>query len=461
MRPMRTLLLVVLLAVGLVRPAVALAVDAPRARRVLVVSIDGLGWELWRTSKDRTPILSDLASRGVSGRSRTVFPSMTWPSHATLVTGKPPSAHRVVGNRHYDRVRKQLVHAYDVPMSTLIAVDTIFHAARRAGKRSAALNWPGTREASAIDFQVPEVYAQKSFDAWSTAGFPGFLEQHGIPWGRYAEHSKDDGFVLDAVTRDATRAVVRAHRPDMVWAHFLVVDTLLHKYGPEAPEIGYALEHADAMLGGLLGTYRAEGLLAETAVLVVSDHGFAQSKRVFDADKVLFKAGLLKSLKRLDQGPVRTVTNGQALYVYVLDTARRDELAAAAGEALKLHPEIERLIQPKEYRGLDLPAASDDRMPDLIALGRTDVRFGRIEKGDAVSRPTAGGMHGYLPDHPALRPAFIAAGPGIRARAEPIEIDNLEVAPLVATLLDIPFGVALSERAASQVLGEGVVVRTP
>ena len=50
----------------------------------------------------------------------TVFPSMTWPSHASLVTGSYPARHGVLGNRVYDRRRAKVLRASVVPYAKLL-----------------------------------------------------------------------------------------------------------------------------------------------------------------------------------------------------------------------------------------------------------------------------------------------------------------------------------------------------
>jgi hypothetical protein len=53
------------------------------------------------------------------------------------------------------------------------------------------------------------------------------------------------------------------------------------------------------------------------------------------------------------------------------------------------------------------------------------------------------GMHGYLPTLPAMATGFIAAGPGIRRGVELPLVRQLDVAPTLAALLDVPLESAL------------------
>ena len=72
--------------------------------RVLLVSIDGLAGFYWNDPNLRLPTLRWLAERGVvASRMEAVFPSTTWPTHVSLVTGVAPRTHGIVGNHILER----------------------------------------------------------------------------------------------------------------------------------------------------------------------------------------------------------------------------------------------------------------------------------------------------------------------------------------------------------------------
>src|SRR5690242_3661430 len=76
--------------------------------RAIVISIDGLAAFYWRDPGVRMPRLRALAERGVvADGMETVFPSTTWPTHVSLVTGVSPVRHGVVGNSILNRVTRR------------------------------------------------------------------------------------------------------------------------------------------------------------------------------------------------------------------------------------------------------------------------------------------------------------------------------------------------------------------
>src|SRR5438552_3673390 len=75
---------------------------------VLLVSIDGFADFYWRDERVKAPTLRALAERGaVADGVTAVFPSTTWPTHVSLVTGVRPARHGVVANHILNRATRR------------------------------------------------------------------------------------------------------------------------------------------------------------------------------------------------------------------------------------------------------------------------------------------------------------------------------------------------------------------
>ena len=75
----------------------------PRADRVCLLVVDGLGWELLREHQAAAPFLSELAAAG--GPISAGFPSTTVTSLSSLGTGRPPGSTACSATRWPGRVR--------------------------------------------------------------------------------------------------------------------------------------------------------------------------------------------------------------------------------------------------------------------------------------------------------------------------------------------------------------------
>src|SRR5205823_5420859 len=142
--------------------------DTMPHHRVVVISIDGFAAFYWGDPQARLPTLRRLAERGaVAAGVETVFPSTTWPTHVSLVTGVSPRAHGVVANHVLNRrtgAPEDLTGdpVYDAP--DLLRVPTVYDRAHDAGLRTAAIDWPATRNAKTLDFNLPFFKDQRVFE---------------------------------------------------------------------------------------------------------------------------------------------------------------------------------------------------------------------------------------------------------------------------------------------------------
>ena len=127
--------------------------------RVIVISLDGFAAFYWSDPRVRIPTLRRLAERGaVARRMSAVFPSTTWPTHVSLVTGVRPDRHGVAGNHVLNRATGAVEDLTGDPLhdaERLLRVPTVYDLAHRAGRRTAAVDWPCTRRAATLDFNLP------------------------------------------------------------------------------------------------------------------------------------------------------------------------------------------------------------------------------------------------------------------------------------------------------------------
>jgi predicted AlkP superfamily pyrophosphatase or phosphodiesterase len=79
-------------------------------------------------------------------------------------------------------------------------------------------------------------------------------------------------------------------------------------------------------------------------------------------------------------------------------------------------------------------------MGELILYPKPGYAFSATATGEEIVGPSInyGGTHGYRSDDPELDGIFLASGAGIRQGARIGRIRNLDVAPTIARLLDVP-----------------------
>lgn len=107
--------------------------DSPaESNHVILITVDGLAaYHLFDQSLE-IPNLRDLINQGVMAESsETVFPSVTHPSHTTLLTGKLPIEHGVLNNRMQNRLTGEAYHVTNKTRAESVKVPTLFDVAKK------------------------------------------------------------------------------------------------------------------------------------------------------------------------------------------------------------------------------------------------------------------------------------------------------------------------------------------
>ena len=123
---------------------------------VVLISIDGFRPEFYLDTSWPAPTIQQMAREGVHATAvRGVFPSETYPSHTTIVTGAFPSRHGIHYNTPFEpEGQSGRYHWY----ASAIRVPTLWDAVQQAGLKSASIGWPVSVDAP-LDWNIPEIWS--------------------------------------------------------------------------------------------------------------------------------------------------------------------------------------------------------------------------------------------------------------------------------------------------------------
>ena len=233
------------------RPAV-LPAPVRDARAVVLVVIDGLGWETVaraRAAPTRPAGTLGGSSAGADRRMRrlptiagmdggpatTVLPSTTAAGLASIATGAPPAAHGVVGYRM-----------------------------RVGGRGLNVLRWQagGGRTPEPADVQPLPPFGGRPVPVVTKAEFKstGFTAAH-------LRGTDFTGYKTVSALVEHVRRLVEEGAP-LVYAYYDGVDKVAHEHGLHSRTYATELEHADRLVGDLL-----DRLPGDAALVVTADHG--------------------------------------------------------------------------------------------------------------------------------------------------------------------------------------------
>ena len=413
--------------------------------RAIVISVDGLAGFYWRDAQARLVNLRRLAERGVVAPAmEAVFPTTTWPTHVSLVTGVSPRAHGVVANHVLNRETRATEDLTGDPIydaSALLRVPTLYDCAHRAGMRTAAIDWPATRNAATLDFNLPFFKDQRVFETQTARAVWEELGALGYPLDRQGEWAQlPKRFYKDEMVGRLAADVVRRHAPDLLMIHFLCADSFQHLYGPRSPEAYWAIEYIDGLIGRFLASLSVAAR-ERAAIFVVSDHGFLPSTREIRPNVRLRRLGALRlGPDESASGEARFVMNHGAGALYRLAAGARaiDDLAREIGKM----EGVSAVWTAAEYAGLGLPVPDDHRLvADVMFEAAPGYSFGDLASGEEEhGAPKYLGTHGQRPTYADNAAFFLASGAGIARGRELPMIRSRDVAPTIAQVLGLTMG---------------------
>lgn len=430
------------LALALLGPALAGAVAGEaRAAPVLLISVDGLrpGDVLEAEARGlkvatlRRFVTEGAYATGVVG----VLPTVTYPSHTTLITGVAPARHGIVNNTTYDPTQINqggwFWYAQDNKARTL------WDMAHDAGLTTGNVHWPVSVAAKNVTWSLAQIWRtghpddRNLVDAVST---PGLVRELETATGAAYADGKSEDLVGDQIRTEFGVSMIIKHQPGFMTMYLAALDHTQHETGPGSAESHAALEKIDGFIGKLVA---AELKVHPDAVIaLVSDHGFAPVDTVINLYRPFIDAGLVTL------GPDGKIASAEAT-----------PWGSGGSVAIRLARPNDAALKAKVKTVLDKlaadPAAKIDQVVDsaqTAALGgNPEASFYVNLKLGAVAGPFVNGnlplafpspvkgMHGYFPAIPEMRSTFMIMGKGIPKAHKLGEIDMRAIAPTLAKLM--------------------------
>jgi len=425
------------LAVTLASVVLPLALAA-QAKHVVLISVDGLMPAAYTQPVDGGRYVPNLlamkregcAAPGVRG----VFPTVTYPSHTSMVTGQNPAAHGIVSNNRFDPFDRTNGGWYWY--ADLIKVPALWDIVRANNGKTAAVSWPVTVGA-AIDYNIPEyrsIRIQDDVSLLRGLSTPGVFDVVEKATTKLAPDVWNDDWRANAAI-----ALFKQHRPNLLLLHIFDLDSAQHTYGPGTPETFETLTRLDGLIGKMRAEFTALVGKDNIAFVIVSDHGFRPIRQQFHPRVALADLGLvsLSGQGKVTKWSVFTQGAGGAAAFYVSDPADQDAMAKTTARIKELAADPKNGIG-RVYTKPDLAELKAFDGAFLAIEGAPGFTIGDGTTGELVTRAGYKGTHGFDPRHPELQASMILYGAGVKPCDSLPNARLIDVAPTVAKLLGYP-----------------------
>ncbi|MDR1567788.1 MAG: ectonucleotide pyrophosphatase/phosphodiesterase, partial [Streptococcaceae bacterium] len=240
-------------------------------KKLVVISLDALGSADLAGDLTDYPTLRWAIQEGTHVEQvEPIYPSLTYPSHTTIMTGVFPNKHGIINNTKLQVNRKSpdwYWYAKD------IQVPTLFDVARNAGLKTAAFLWPVSARAK-INYNIAEIFPNRIWTNQALtslqASSPWFLLQMNHRYGAIRQGIKQP--YLDQFVTACAVDTLKNKQPDLMAIHLVDLDSMRHEYGVNSVEANVAKRRLDQHVSKIIKAAKAVGTFDDTVFILLGDH---------------------------------------------------------------------------------------------------------------------------------------------------------------------------------------------
>lgn len=412
---------------------------------LIVISFDGISTLDFEYISELPNFKNYLSEASYCKNVYSVYPSLTYPAHTSIITGKFPKNHGIVNNTLVQPNRNSPDWYW---LRKYIKGETLYDKAIEKGLRVAALLWPVTGK-SEIQYNMPEVFANRPWQNQILVSLMNGSAFYQFDLNRRFGHIRKglEQPYLDDFVHKATLYTIKEKKPDLTLVHYVDLDSMRHHHGFNSEEAKEALKRHDKRLGDIINTLKEENMYEESTIVVLGDHSSLDESNIIKLNVLLKNKGYIdidEKGRLIDYRAIVKSCDGSA-YVYMKDKTD-DKLINNLYEDIASMNEqyncIEKIYSNKEAveLGADYNCTfmleskldyyfSDETHGELIE----EVKVEEIGRIPHMTRAT----HGYSPFKKAYTTVFMASGKGINNGSQIKEMSLVDEAPILGRLLGL------------------------
>ncbi len=405
-----------------------------KAKYLIVISYDAFSEDNYERAS-KLPNLAKLIKNGAYTKElKSVYPTLTYVVHTTMVTGVYPDKHGI----YHNCPLQPFVDEKDQEwfwFNKDIKVPTIYDSIKNHGMKTAGLLWPVTGKAS-INYNIPEVKAVKNENqAFKVLknGSPLFIMSMEKKFGKLRRGTKEP--YLDDYTSECAAYTIKRKMPNLLLVHLIDLDDAKHENGTNSVEVEEAIIRMDRRLGDIIDAVNIAGIMDETVFLVLGDHGQINVKYKVKLNKLFKDKGLIYEENGEMKWRAYLQSTGGSAYLYIKENdIEAEELALSIiNKAISdncygieglydesINPEAKYMLEAKRGYSFDDGITGEV----LTSLEEKNIKYA---------------THGYSPNKDGYKCNLIISGNCIK-KGYPIgEVDMVDIAPTIASILGVDF----------------------
>ncbi|EFS03194.1 type I phosphodiesterase/nucleotide pyrophosphatase family protein [Listeria seeligeri FSL S4-171] len=407
-------------------------------KHLFVISLDALGaLDLKDTSE--LPVLRELIQNGTHIEEvETIYPSLTYPAHTTIITGHYPKTHGIVNNT-------KIQPAKDSPdwywYKKAIQVPTLYDLANEAGMTTAAFLWPVAAK-SGIDYNIAEIFPNRFWLTQMMVSLNGSSPLFLVDMNRKFGHLRNgiNQPALDAFLTASVVDTIKTKKPELLLTHLVDMDSMRHAHGVNSVEAKAALKRHDKRLGQIIQATKEAGIYENTVFAVLGDHYQLDVTHAIRLNVLFTEKGWIQATENsITDWQVYAKSCDGSCYIYT----KVEKLIPEITKLLYTVKGIEAIITNEEISRLGADTDATLMLEGEVGYYFSDDLNGPLHEEvteDMLGKPGYyKAVHGYSPKKENYQTTLIFNGPGIKTGENIAHAKLIDEAPTFAKILGLKF----------------------
>ena len=410
---------------------------------LVVILLDSMGFRDLDEWIDQAPHLKAIRNSGtwvqhVAG----IYPTLTYPSHTSIITGQYPAVHGIVNNT---KLQPQRISPDWYWYRKDVESTPLYDVAEQAGMTTAAFLWPVTAD-SKITYNIAEIFPNR---IWTNqvlvslkASSPLFLLEMNHKYG-HLRHGIKQPWLDDFVTACAVDAL-KNKQPDLTLIHLVDMDSHRHHYGVRSTEARGAWQRLDRRVAQIMQAVKDAGNFGQTNFAILGDHYQINVHSMIHLNVLFAQHGWLhplkgKSVYQTDWQVTAKTCDGET-YVYTRGNINLKELK----NMIEAVDGVQHVYTSQEAAALGSDSQCTFLVEAVPGYYFTDEvnRPAIVEQVDPQSLGTHDryrGVHGYGPSQDNYYTTIMFDGPDIKKSTVIDHAHLVDEGPTFAKLLGLSY----------------------
>ncbi|WP_105616229.1 alkaline phosphatase family protein [Vallitalea okinawensis] len=416
-------------------------------KHVVMISVDALSNTEFDVLRDLPTFKTFIENGSYAKKVTSVYPSLTYTCHTSIITGTYPQKHGVYSNYIFDPYKTKpdwFWYSRDIQVKTL--VDYV----KEIGGSVGSVFWPVMGANKNITWNCPEVWSNNPKEnqilVSLNAGSRYFQIKMALANLRNLKGliNKQQPQLDEFITQSAVH-MIKKYKPNLSLVHLIAHDHEKHVLGAKGHHIQKLLSETDTRIARIVQATKDAGIYDQCTFVILGDHSNLTYEKIINLNAIFQDNGLLQldELGQLKDWKAYAANCDGSAQIHVHDENDRDQVYQMLISLKDKEIGIEKVYTKNELRTIFKTDGPFEFMVEAsrgYCFGKEKVfnrKYDSVTDGKLRGITYHKGHHGYSPLKENYQTIFFIKGALANQNVVVDEMHLTDIAPTISRLFGI------------------------